>query len=196
MPPLWSLVHGKLPVHTSQQNRSLQNYRRPLREEHQHGNVVPMTTSESARFSLVVLALNPRRAGGGGAFLRPPQVFRRRPMFQKRPRAAPPVLAHFIIHLFRIVSENFSPRSSKVRSPVEVKWPNLRKVQTRVLATRVDRSLWNFQQLLRLTRCTQCISRIFVIGDLRSGQFCDLPIITGEPVGEISVPTWWKWLSH
>ena len=46
---------------------------------------------------------------------------------QKRQRAAPPFLAHLIIHLFRTCCENFRPSTRKVRSPGHVKWPHLIK---------------------------------------------------------------------
>ena len=38
--------------------------------------------------------------------------------------------------------------------------------------------LWNFRNMMRLSVPTKRISRIFDIGDLRSGHFCDLPIIS------------------
>ena len=41
-----------------------------------------------------------------------------------------------------------------------------------------DRSVSNFQDYVRAQVSTTCISRIFDIGDLRSGQFRDLPIIS------------------
>ena len=38
--------------------------------------------------------------------------------------------------------------------------------------------LWNFQNMMNSSVPTKRISRIFDIGDLRSGHFCDLPIIS------------------
>ena len=38
--------------------------------------------------------------------------------------------------------------------------------------------LWNFRNMMRSSVPTKRISRIFDIGDLRSGHFCDLPIIS------------------
>ena len=38
--------------------------------------------------------------------------------------------------------------------------------------------LWNFRNMMRSSVPTKRISRIFYIGDLRSGHFCDLPIIS------------------
>ena len=52
------------------------------------------------------------------------------------------------------------------------------KVQRLAIATSTERSLWNFQRLIWVTVCIKCISRIFDICDLRSGQFCDLSIIS------------------
>ena len=37
---------------------------------------------------------------------------------------------------------------------------------------------WNFRNMIRSSVPTKCISRIFDIGDLRSGHFRDLPIIS------------------
>ena len=59
---------------------------------------------------------------GRGALFNPPPPT---PFFfqiaRKRQRAALQVLAHLMIHLFRICCRNFRPRSRKVRSPVHVK---------------------------------------------------------------------------
>ena len=55
---------------------------------------------------------------GGGVVETPLRFFQ---IVQKRRRAAPPFLAHLIIHLFRTCCENFRPRSRKVRSPSHVK---------------------------------------------------------------------------
>ena len=38
--------------------------------------------------------------------------------------------------------------------------------------------LWNFQNMMKSSVPTKRISWIFYIGDLRSGHFCDLPIIS------------------
>ena len=111
------------------------------------------------------LNINPRRAGGGVFTPPPSQVF-----------------AHLILHILHIGCQNFSSRSSKVRSPGQVKWHNLRENSSTppcyIFAISIDRSRWNLQGLLRLTGYKKCISRIFYIYDRRSGQFCDLPIIS------------------
>ena len=45
------------------------------------------------------------------------------------------------------------------------------------MATVVEWSIWNFQDIMRLSGPTKRISQNFFIDGLRSGQFCDLPII-------------------
>ena len=45
-------------------------------------------------------------------------------------------------------------------------------------ATPTERFSWNFQRLLQTRVSIKCISQNFNIGDLRSGQFCDLSIIS------------------
>ena len=47
-----------------------------------------------------------------------------------------------------------------------------------VKATPTEQLPWNFQRLLQTTVSIKCISQNFDIGDLRSGQFCDLSIIS------------------
>ena len=56
--------------------------------------------------------------------------------------------------------------------------PTSEKLYNRVTATVVERKVWNFQDLAYYQVPTTCISRIFYIGDLRSGPFRDLPIIS------------------
>ena len=70
----------------------------------------------SSVFADRVLYFNLRPAGG---LLR--SLLRFFQIVQKRRRAAPPFLAHLIIHLFRTCCANFRPRSRKVRSPGHVK---------------------------------------------------------------------------
>ena len=72
------------------------------------------------------------------------------------------------------VVKKFGPRSRKFRSPGHVKWPHLIKVGMFVKATPTERLPWNFQRLLQVTVSIKCISQNFDVGDLRSGQFCDL----------------------
>ena len=54
----------------------------------------------------------------------------------------------------------------------------LQKVYSRAPATVFEGKLWNFRNMIRSSVPTKCISRIFDIGDLRSGHFRDLPIIS------------------
>ena len=118
--------------------------------------------------------VNPRRAWR--AFLRlPPQVFRE--YLKKRRRAS----TLFLVYLFSFSyrkCENFRPRSLKVRSPGNVKWPHLsKKVRMLVIATPIAWSPWNFQQLIFIGLVSiKCISRNFHVLDPRSGQFCNLSI--------------------
>ena len=58
-------------------------------------------------------SINPRRAGGGDVSRRPPLAR---------------FCAYLFIRPFRTFPENFSPRSSQVRSPGQVKWPNLHEI--------------------------------------------------------------------
>ena len=108
-------------------------------------------------------SINPRPTRGG--CLHTPEVF----------------FAQLFGQLFRNFPENFSSRSPKFRSPDQVKWPHLRKKKksNRVPATLVERKIWNFQDLVQyqVGTCYLCISD-FYIGDLRSGQFRDIPIIS------------------
>ena len=54
----------------------------------------------------------------------------------------------------------------------------LQKVYNRAPATVFEGKLWNFRNMIRSSVPTKCISWIFDIGDLRSGHFRDLPIIS------------------
>lgn len=76
------------------------------------------------------------------------------------------------------MSKNFELIWPQVRSPEAVWWPYLRKVCNHARARVFDRSISSLQDLVRVPVCAICISRNFDIGDLRSGQFRDLPIIS------------------
>ena len=54
----------------------------------------------------------------------------------------------------------------------------LQKLYNRAPATVFEGKLWNFRNMIRSSVPTKCISWIFDIGDLRSGHFRDLPIIS------------------
>ena len=66
-------------------------------------------------------------------------------------------------------------RSSQVRSPGD---QTSNKLYNCVTATVVEINIWSFLDLICYEVPTTCISRILYIGDLRSGQFRDLPIIS------------------
>ena len=78
---------------------------------------------------------------------------------------------------FRNIWENFDPRSCKVRSSGQVKWPNYK-------ITFQPRHGYNvLAKVMKLSEYDKVISAYktyisnFVYGWLRSGHFCDLPII-------------------
>ena len=54
----------------------------------------------------------------------------------------------------------------------------LQKLYNRAPATVFEGKLWNFRNMIRSSVPTKCISWIFDVGDLRSGHFRDLPIIS------------------
>ena len=54
----------------------------------------------------------------------------------------------------------------------------LQKLYNRAPATVFEGKLWNFRNMIRSSVPTKCTSWIFDIGDLRSGHFRDLPIIS------------------
>ena len=60
------------------------------------------------------------------------------------------------------------------------------EVWSRVTSTVVERGSWNFQKTYLSYVPTKRISRIFYFGDLRSGHFSDLPIISQW--GKIQLP--------
>ena len=66
------------------------------------------------------------------------------------------------------------------RSGHQVRWSDhtLQKLYNRAAATVFEGKLWNFRNMIRSSVPTKCISWIFDIGDLRSGHFRDLPIIS------------------
>ena len=81
--------------------------------------------------------------------------------------------------LFRNFSENFRSRSPKVRSPGQVKWPHLRNTSQ----SRHGHSDWEKDLKLSGYRYTTKYLQLvyvgfFYIGDLSSGQFRNLPIMS------------------
>ena len=86
--------------------------------------VTPLNLSVLRRFLRQKLPyLNPRLAGGGGgAFERPLRFFEDSENTAAQSAAGfSPTLPP---HVFRNFCENFDPRSCKIRSPGQVKWPN------------------------------------------------------------------------
>ena len=119
-------------------------------------------------------ALNLRPAGG--VFEHPPCGFSR--IARKRRRAAPPGFhlpySPFFWQLlwkFRSwVMQGQVTRSGQVTIP----YKNFTIAPQLVF----EGKLWNFRNMIRSSVPTKCISWIFDIGDLRSGHFRDLPIIS------------------
>ena len=129
------------------------------------GNVRPVLT-----FALL---------GGGGCLNTPPPPCGFSRIARKRRRAAPPGF-HLpyppsFCQLFVKVSILGHARSGhQVRSSDHT----LQKLYNRAPATVFEGNLWTFRNMMRSSVPTKCISQIFDIGDLRSGHFRDLPIIS------------------
>ena len=67
--------------------------------------------------------------------------------------------------------------SGQVRSPGQVTWPSFKNVCNHTMATVNVGSVWNLQGCIVISVPIKCMPRNFYPGDLRSGQFHDLPII-------------------
>ena len=80
----------------------------------------------------------------------------------------------YSVHFLKILTPGHLRSGHGIRSSD----PTSEKVAGRATATVVERKLCYFQGLVYLLVPTTSISRIFYIGDLRSGQFRDLPIIS------------------
>ena len=114
--------------------------------------------------------------GGGRFYAPPPQVFREYLKNGGAQRRRFWYTCSYIIsaHVVKISDLGRSRSGHQVTSSDLTS----EKVQRLAIATPTERSLWNFQRLIWVTVCIKCISRIFDICDLRSGQFCDLSIIS------------------
>ena len=114
---------------------------------------------------------------GGGVFEHPPLRF-----FADSKKTAARSAAGFSPTLSPIFLATFVEVSilSHARSGHQVRSSDhtLQKLYNRAPATVFERKLWNFRNMIRLSVPTKCISWIFDIGDLRSGHFRDLPIIS------------------
>ena len=96
----------------------------------------------------------------------------------KKRRRSATVFAYLINHHFRTFSENIVPKSSQVRSPFQIKWPyrlkSLRYYSGYSFGA-INMKLPGYHKTISVT--SKRISWIFDFSDLRSGQFCDIPII-------------------
>ena len=83
--------------------------------------------------------------------------------------------------MFRNFPENFRSRSPKVRSPGQIKWPPPPK-KSFPIASRPEwwRESFETFRIWFTTKYLQLVylGYFFYIGDLRSGQLCDLPFIS------------------
>ena len=67
----------------------------------------------------------------------------------------------------------------------------LQTLYNRAPATVFEEKLWNFRNMIKSSVPTKRISWIFDIGDLRSGHFRELPIISQW--AKIKLPVLWSW---
>ena len=72
----------------------------------------------------------------------------------------------------------FCPSHLRSGHQVRLNDPTSNKFYNCVTATVAEIKIWNFQDLIYYQVPTTCISRTLYIGDLRWGQFRDLPIIS------------------
>ena len=109
-------------------------------------------------------------AGGGGSWLPPPPPLR---FFCDNSRTAARSAAKFSVPFGLFIAHvvwNFWPPDPKVRSPGQVKWPNLRKNWLSVISTVSNRWSWNLQKCRMWSVAISCISRIFLNLTWGSGQ--------------------------
>ena len=74
-------------------------------------------------------------------------------------------------------SENFSPRSSQIRSPGQAKWPYDQKYLLLRHSFRFRGSICDSQKFIRASVPTKFMHQYFDCYDLRSGDFGDLIIM-------------------
>ena len=113
------------------------------------------------------LSVNPRRARGG-CLDTPLRFFAGAAIFDTAVHTSFP---HTLWKFRTQVTHGQVTRSRQVASPQKNIWMF-------VIATPNNRSPWNFQVLIFVLVSMKHISRNFDIGDLRSGQFCGLSIIS------------------
>ena len=131
----------------------------------------------SAEWYCTSLSLNLRPAGGGGGCLNTPCGFSRiaRKTAARSAAGFSPTLSPIFLATFVKVSILGHARSGhQVRSSNHT----LQKLYNRPPATVFEGKLWNFRNMIRSSVPTKCISRILDIGDLMSGHFRDLPIMS------------------
>ena len=117
------------------------------------------------------------RTDGGGLVPAPLRFF----MNSGKPlRVAPRNFAWLFIYQFCVLCVSGDLVPFKVRSPGHLEWLDVKSLFHIYRCARDavdDRKFWNSVDGVRPQVPTICISRIFPIGDLRSGQFCDLAIV-------------------
>ena len=131
-----------------------------------------VTYAKTGYISLLTRALL-----GGGRLNAPPLRF-----FEDSEKTAARSAAGFSPTLPPIFSATFVKISTQchVRSGHQVRSsdPTTKYLSNRATATMFQGKLRTFRNMMRSPVPTKRISRIFDIGDLRSGHFCDLPIIS------------------
>ena len=125
---------------------------------------------------IVVRCIKLRPAGEG--LNKPPYCFSR--TARKRRRAAPlgfhlPYPPSFWQLLWKFWS--WAMKGQVTRSGQVARLYTLRKVYNRATATVFEGWLWKFLNMIGSSVPTKCISRIFDICNLKSGNFCNLPIM-------------------
>ena len=129
----------------------------------------------SAKFWCLTLALP-----GGGHLSTPPWWFFRDSEKTAARSAAkfgipiPTSIPHIVCKFWTHITKGQVTRSGQVTIPQNVN----SEVCNPTKPTVVDIETWHSQEVVSTPRATTCISRIFYIDDLRSGHFCDRPIIS------------------
>ena len=118
------------------------------------------------------------RPAGGGVFEHPPLRFLADRVFTY---LIPIFLATFV----KVSILGHARSGHQVRSSDHT----LQKIYNRAPATVFEGKLWNFRNMIRSSVPTKFISRIFDIGDLRSGHFRDIsPNIIMSQGAKIKLP--------
>ena len=115
--------------------------------------------------------VNLRPAGGGGGVWTPPCGISR---IARKRLFSPTLCPIFLATSVKVSILGHARSGHQVRSSDHT----LPKLYNRAPATVFEGKLWNFRNMIRSSVPTKCISWIFDIGDLMSGHFRDLPIIS------------------